>query len=1399
MAPALIYKSGSRGLKNGLLRSLAITFGPAANITIEEQDGATEPSSAPDLIARLSNKDRGYDARKDTATEILDVIKDFPAESVLKVWNGANDLVERNVSHDVREVALKLLRSCLERLAPNMNGTLVLAFYHSLMSSNFWECEETEAELNVFVDCLSILTSGGTKLYSLLTPQGDVSGLGEFLKNTLARLATRDLYGPATTTKILEFVSKCLESGVSLGTDSLEQIAQIANKSSQDDVRRASLQGLAIGTHNIPVGSKDLVSREVTLLVELQGREDHVRESLEPTLNLLFLGRNAHDLLRAFLQFNHTNNNRVGYFVLLIELLTDKQFKQLWNHHEAPAETVGQLLTVLMNSLYEHKDSIEHVSFLLLGALMHLLQSDDFLTYMKNYSSFWSHTVPNQADGGVFRLLRSILKTEDLSNPSKRRIHSIFERLVKLLATNKKLYLGYNDLSRAISFLFDYCDLLDVALAGQFLEFLDQNIEEAVKCELFFTAVISKFYEPHNLSAIRCQVLVLIRKAAKEAFHQDENTKNRSVQVLQQLLSTLETEENENVVVNLIDLYSSTCKFLPAYIVELFNDKIMNPVFTVGSSRRRSSGIHFPLSSPSGSKWPRNKQLLLAQASADLATWSIACSPTDLFACFYRILIQAVEYAYRMEDTDLYLIPAKVLTKIQCRGVDDVVMAEVIEIEGISTALGKNSKFGAFCEDSKWSFPEDIYYLHEAQQKCFTQNAVLPKFEREETVLRSSKINIRLWLSVAILTLEKPFDWEVYSYVLAYMCPQFANLISLRAIDDMARRYQEVICNNLKHGVGRKVKIPKSLYTDDLHVAYIRSLSSILGYHRFAPKSFADEITDSLHHGMQATEKTLTPSLNLLTICSHEIPASLKRFLTPILVQLQTRITSPFSTPAILEFLLALSDTPTIISHLTLDEFKRVFAIAFKLIESSKDLKKRAQIKNVEQNISYAEQDAEFSPSSLSFTITPSVAHFFLTLAYKVISNWYLRMSLPNRTELAPFVVKNLKSIIADGDGFDFDAYAYLDLVARFTTSRNDATLYSRAINERSHEEDDKFSFGTWIVHNKILAIETHKQTGDSIVTIRSSSGAETVESRLVRSDIPTTYDIFSIGPEDAIETGHADSEESLFTAGYTLMRLSSFTEAPLRVPDTGPIARSIQLFDRIPYRDFHKIGLLYVGPQQCEESEILANTSGSLQYKTFLSRLGQLIKLDASNNIYLGGLEPETDGRYALVWGDEKTQLVFHTITLMPNSPNDEQFSLKKRHVGNDFVSIFYDESGRPGFDFNIIKSQFNFINIVINPLGEGQSELFKVRMYRKSGVPAFFSTSHFKIMTSLNLAKYIRQVSIIADTFAANWFAATAPEVCTTWARRAQYLQGIREKLGDTDGPQRFTQDFLDFTKYV
>ena len=126
---------------------------------------------------------------------------------------------------------------------------------------------------------------------------------------------------------------------------------------------------------------------------------------------------------------------------------------------------------------------------------------------------------------------------------------------------------------------------------------------------------------------------------------------------------------------------------------------------------------------------------------------------------------------------------------------------------------------------------------------------------------------------------------------------------------------------------------------------------------------------------------------------------------------------------------------------------------------------------------------------------------------------------------------------------------------------------------------------------------------------------------------------------------------------------------------------RAVKVLDHIPPYDTHKIGVVYVGPGQTTESEILSNTFGSSRYLEFLRGLGSLLRLQdvPQDMVYLGGLDQSgIDGKFAYCYHDDITQVIFHAATLMPTDLNsDPKCGGKKLHIGNDFVTIVYNDSG--------------------------------------------------------------------------------------------------------------------------
>lgn len=134
---------------------------------------------------------------------------------------------------------------------------------------------------------------------------------------------------------------------------------------------------------------------------------------------------------------------------------------------------------------------------------------------------------------------------------------------------------------------------------------------------------------------------------------------------------------------------------------------------------------------------------------------------------------------------------------------------------------------------------------------------------------------------------------------------------------------------------------------------------------------------------------------------------------------------------------------------------------------------------------------------------------------------------------------------------------------------------------------------------------------------------------------------------------------------------------------------KAISLLDLIPPFETHRIGVLYVGRGQCNnETDILKNRYGSLRYTEFLRNLGTLIALkDAkTNNLFVNMETNGSDGKFTYIWQDDIVQVTFHVATLMPNKEQDPHCHEKKKHIGNDFVTIVYNESGEE-YNLNTIK----------------------------------------------------------------------------------------------------------------
>ncbi|XP_032316060.1 tuberin isoform X3 [Camelus ferus] len=236
----------------------------------------------------------------------------------------------------------------------------------------------------------------------------------------------------------------------------------------------------------------------------------------------------------------------------------------------------------------------------------------------------------------------------------------------------------------------------------------------------------------------------------------------------------------------------------------------------------------------------------------------------------------------------------------------------------------------------------------------------------------------------------------------------------------------------------------------------------------------------------------------------------------------------------------------------------------------------------------------------------------------------------------------------------------------------------------------------------------------------------------------------------------------------------------PILLPNES-FERSVQLLDQIPSYDTHKIAVLYVGEgQNNSELAILSNEHGSYRYTEFLTGLGKLIELKdcQPDKVYLGGLDVcGEDGQFTYCWHDDIMQAVFHIATLMPTKDVDKHRCDKKRHLGNDFVSIVYNDSGED-FKLGTIKGQFNFVHVIITPL---DYECNLVSLQCRKDMEGLVDTSVAKIVSDRNLPFVARQMALHANMASQVHHSRSNPTDIypSKWIARLRHIKRLRHRI--------------------
>lgn len=312
---------------------------------------------------------------------------------------------------------------------------------------------------------------------------------------------------------------------------------------------------------------------------------------------------------------------------------------------------------------------------------------------------------------------------------------------------------------------------------------------------------------------------------------------------------------------------------------------------------------------------------------------------------------------------------------------------------------------------------------------------------------------------------------------------------------------------------------------------------------------------------------------------------------------------------------------------------------------------------------------------------------------------------------------------------------------------------------------------------------------------------------------------------------------DDILQENYASFAISSLpfaaVDAPIALPDDDAVKRAISTFDRNMTVDSHKVGIIFVGDGQTAEDKILANIMGSADYTSFITSLGTLMPLKGAT-FNTQGLDREfdSDGQFTIAWRDRISELVFHITTMMPTDlERDPMSTNKKRHIGNDFVNIVWNNSGLP-FGFGTFPSAFNYVYIVITPtvrasfvdtrtsFADDDNSIVDFRSDTKSvlssaptapdqvasaNIPALerrqtaFSHRYYhvqvlsapdfpsispasegKVISGKALPHFVRLLALNASVFSLVWANRDVGETVSSWRNRLREIKRLREKYG-------------------
>uniref|UniRef100_A0A3P9JI80 GTPase-activating Rap/Ran-GAP domain-like protein 3 n=1 Tax=Oryzias latipes TaxID=8090 RepID=A0A3P9JI80_ORYLA len=191
--------------------------------------------------------------------------------------------------------------------------------------------------------------------------------------------------------------------------------------------------------------------------------------------------------------------------------------------------------------------------------------------------------------------------------------------------------------------------------------------------------------------------------------------------------------------------------------------------------------------------------------------------------------------------------------------------------------------------------------------------------------------------------------------------------------------------------------------------------------------------------------------------------------------------------------------------------------------------------------------------------------------------------------------------------------------------------------------------------------------------------------------------------------------------SSYSAMNMDRFERGPREIMNPE-IQKDLLVLEEQEGSVNFKFGVLYAKDGQLTDDEMFSNEMGSENFEKFLTLLGDTITLQGWAG-YRGGLDTKNDTTgiksiYTVYQGHE---LMFHVSTMLPYSKENKQQVERKRHIGNDIVTIVFQEGDDTSSTFkpSMIRSHFTHIFALVKY--NSQNDSYRLKIFSEESVPLF------------------------------------------------------------------------------